>query len=89
MAAPLWSSAASTRSGSYWPWAATDKPHWAWLEQIAYHVKVKPEGWQTKHVAGPVALAKVQGAQVVERAVRESQQIHGGRGYEGGKTMTE
>ncbi|KAK6849966.1 hypothetical protein PG995_013799 [Apiospora arundinis] len=63
--------------------------HWAWLEQIAYHVKVKPEGWQTKHVAGPVALAKVQGAQVVERAVRESQQIHGGRGYEGGKTMTE
>ncbi|KAK8012847.1 hypothetical protein PG991_010222 [Apiospora marii] len=63
--------------------------HWAWLEQIAYHVRESPEGWQTKDLAGPVALAKVQGALAVERAVRESQQIHGGRGYERGRTMTE
>ncbi|KAK8035223.1 acyl-CoA dehydrogenase [Apiospora rasikravindrae] len=42
-----------------------------------------------KDIAGPVALAKVQGAQVVERAVREAQQILGGRGYERGRTMTE
>ncbi|KAK8065862.1 acyl-CoA dehydrogenase- middle domain-containing protein [Apiospora hydei] len=63
--------------------------HWAWLEQIAYHVKVSAAGWQAKDIAGPVALAKVQGAQVVERAVREALQILGGRGYERGRTMTE
>ncbi|KAK8058494.1 Acyl-CoA dehydrogenase- N-terminal [Apiospora phragmitis] len=63
--------------------------HWAWLEQIAYHVQRSPGGWQTKEIAGTVALAKIQGAQVVERAVRESQQIHGGRGYERGRTVTE
>ncbi|KAK8064024.1 hypothetical protein PG996_008676 [Apiospora saccharicola] len=63
--------------------------HWAWLEQVAYHVRQAPDGWQTRDLAGPVALAKVQGAQVVERAVRESQQIHGGTGYERGRTMTE
>ena len=35
-----------------------------------------------------MTLPKIQGAQVVECAVRESQQIHGGRGYERGRTMT-
>ncbi|KAK7967204.1 uncharacterized protein PG986_001481 [Apiospora aurea] len=63
--------------------------HWTWLEQIAHHGKMSAEGWQTKDIAGPVALAKVQGAQVVERAVREAQQILGGRDYERGRTMTE
>ncbi|KAK1997318.1 acyl-CoA dehydrogenase domain-containing protein [Colletotrichum falcatum] len=61
--------------------------HWAWLEQIAYHVKV--HGWQAKEIASRIALAKVQGGRVVEQAVRESQQIHGGMGYEKGVTMTE
>ncbi|WYZ43480.1 hypothetical protein EsH8_VI_001179 [Colletotrichum jinshuiense] len=61
--------------------------HWAWLEQIAYHVKI--HGWQTKDVASRIALAKIQGGRVVEQAVRESQQIHGGMGFEKGVTMTE
>ncbi|KAI8276156.1 hypothetical protein K4K60_008057 [Colletotrichum sp. SAR11_57] len=61
--------------------------HWAWLEQIAYHVKI--HGWQTKDVAGRIALAKIQGGRMVEQAVRESQQIHGGMGFEKGVTMTE
>ncbi|KAK1579124.1 acyl-CoA dehydrogenase domain-containing protein [Colletotrichum navitas] len=61
--------------------------HWAWLEQIAYHVKV--HGWQTKDIASRIALAKIQGGRIVEQAVRESQQIHGGIGYERGMTMTE
>ncbi|KAK2006677.1 acyl-CoA dehydrogenase domain-containing protein [Colletotrichum eremochloae] len=61
--------------------------HWAWLEQIAYHVKV--HGWQAKDIASRIALAKVQGGRIVEQAVRESQQIHGGMGYEKGLTMTE
>ncbi|KAK1979005.1 acyl-CoA dehydrogenase domain-containing protein [Colletotrichum cereale] len=61
--------------------------HWAWLEQIAYHVKV--QGWQTKDIASRIALAKIPGGRVVEQAVRESQQIHGGLGYERGVTMTE
>ncbi|KAF6827214.1 acyl-dehydrogenase [Colletotrichum musicola] len=61
--------------------------HWAWLEQIAYHVKVR--GWQAKEVAGRIALAKIEGGRVVERAVRESQQVHGGMGFERGATMTE
>ncbi|KZL69880.1 acyl- dehydrogenase domain-containing protein [Colletotrichum incanum] len=61
--------------------------HWAWLEQIAYHIKV--HGWQTNDVASRIALAKIQGGRIVEQAVRESQQIHGGRGFEKGMTMTE
>ncbi|KAJ3939163.1 uncharacterized protein N0V96_010606 [Colletotrichum fioriniae] len=61
--------------------------HWAWLEQIAYHVHI--HGWQTKDVASRIALAKIQGGRIVEQAVRESQQIHGGMGYEKGVTMTE
>ncbi|KAF5484631.1 Acyl-CoA dehydrogenase apdG [Colletotrichum siamense] len=61
--------------------------HWAWLEQIAYHVKI--HGWQTKDVASRIALAKIQGGRMVEQAVRESQQIHGGMGFEKGVTMTE
>ncbi|EHA46548.1 medium-chain specific acyl-CoA dehydrogenase [Pyricularia oryzae 70-15] len=61
--------------------------HWAWLEQLAHHVKRR--GWQARDLAGPVALAKIQGGRVVERAVRESQQVHGGMAYERGKTITE
>ncbi|TLS22523.1 uncharacterized protein PpBr36_09864, partial [Pyricularia pennisetigena] len=61
--------------------------HWARLEQLAHHVRVR--GWQARDLAGPVALTKVQGGLVVERAVRESQQVHGGAGYERGRTMTE
>ncbi|KAI8185316.1 Acyl-CoA dehydrogenase [Colletotrichum sp. SAR 10_65] len=61
--------------------------HWAWLEQIAYHVRI--HGWQTKDVASRIALAKIQGGRMVEQAVRESQQIHGGMGFEKGVTMTE
>ncbi|TDZ24856.1 Acyl-CoA dehydrogenase apdG [Colletotrichum orbiculare MAFF 240422] len=61
--------------------------HWAWLEQIAYHVKRR--GWQAKDVASRIALAKIHGGRMVERAVRESQQIHGGMGFEKGVTMTE
>ncbi|KZL72731.1 acyl-CoA dehydrogenase [Colletotrichum tofieldiae] len=61
--------------------------HWAWLEQISYHIKVR--GWQANDVASRIALAKVQGGRIVEQAVRESQQIHGGIGFEKGKTMTE
>ncbi|KXH59673.1 acyl-CoA dehydrogenase domain-containing protein [Colletotrichum salicis] len=61
--------------------------YWAWLEQIAYHVHI--HGWQTKDVASRIALAKIQGGRIVEQAVRESQQIHGGMGYEKGVTMTE
>ncbi|KAL0934382.1 acyl-dehydrogenase [Colletotrichum truncatum] len=61
--------------------------HWAWLEQIAYHVNI--HGWQTKDVASRIALAKIQGGRMVEQAVRESQQVHGGMGFERGVTMTE
>ncbi|GKT44268.1 acyl-CoA dehydrogenase apdG [Colletotrichum spaethianum] len=61
--------------------------HWAWLEQIAYHIKI--HGWQANDVASRIALAKIQGGRIVEQAVRESQQIHGGMGFEKGVTMTE
>ncbi|PHH71623.1 hypothetical protein CDD82_6400 [Ophiocordyceps australis] len=58
--------------------------HWAWLEQIAYHVKMSPDGWQSPDIAGRVALLKVQGGQMVELAAREAQQIYGGAGYQKG-----
>lgn len=46
--------------------------HWAWLEQIAYHVQL--HGWQTDTIAGRVALAKVPGGRILELAAREAQQ---------------
>jgi alkylation response protein AidB-like acyl-CoA dehydrogenase len=55
--------------------------HWAWLEQLAYHVKVN--GW-TDDLAGRLALAKVQGGRMLELANREAQQVLGGAGYQQG-----
>ncbi|CAN8098567.1 unnamed protein product [Discula destructiva] len=54
--------------------------HWAWLEQLAYHVKT--HGWQTDSIAGRIALAKVSGGRILELAAREAQQILGGVAYQ-------
>ena len=63
--------------------------HWAWLEQIAFHVNTSPLRWQDPEIAGRIALAKVQGGQMLERAAREAQQVFGGAGYQrGGKGAT-
>ncbi|KAI1498182.1 acyl-CoA dehydrogenase [Biscogniauxia marginata] len=56
--------------------------HWAWLEQIAYHVQVR--GWQSNTIAGRIALAKVSGGRMLELAAREAQQIMGGVAYQRG-----
>ncbi|PFH58621.1 hypothetical protein XA68_13438 [Ophiocordyceps unilateralis] len=56
--------------------------HWAWLEQIAFHVDKSPLKWQCPEVAGRIALVKVQGGQMVELAAREAQQVFGGAGYQ-------
>lgn len=61
--------------------------HWAWMEQIIYHVSKR--GWQAKELGGVIALVKIHGARAVERAARESQQVLGGRGFEKGATFTE
>ncbi|KAF2091086.1 acyl-CoA dehydrogenase NM domain-like protein [Saccharata proteae CBS 121410] len=58
--------------------------HWAWLEQIAFHIQNTLRGWQDPDIAGRIALAKVQGGQMLERASREAQQIFGGAGYQRG-----
>ncbi|KAF2403102.1 acyl-CoA dehydrogenase NM domain-like protein [Trichodelitschia bisporula] len=58
--------------------------HWAWLEQIAYHVKCSETGWEGQEIAGRIALAKVMGGQTLERAAREAQQVLGGVGYQRG-----
>jgi alkylation response protein AidB-like acyl-CoA dehydrogenase len=58
--------------------------HWAWLEQIAYHVQNDSAGWNSQEVASRVALAKVMGGRLLERASREAQQILGGAGYQRG-----
>ncbi|EXJ83935.1 hypothetical protein A1O3_04602 [Capronia epimyces CBS 606.96] len=55
--------------------------HWAWLEQICYHVNVN--GW-TDDLASRIALAKVFGGQMLERSCREAQQVLGGAGYQRG-----
>lgn len=54
--------------------------HWAWLEQIAYHIKI--HGWQNDGVAGRIALAKISGGRMLEQAAREAQQIMGGVAYQ-------
>lgn len=61
--------------------------HYAWLEQIAYHIG--KHGWQAKDIASRIALAKAHGGRILELAAREAQQVLGGRGYEKGVTMTE
>jgi alkylation response protein AidB-like acyl-CoA dehydrogenase len=58
--------------------------HWAWLEQIAYHVQEDNASWNGQAVASRVALAKVMGGRLLERAAREAQQILGGAGYQRG-----
>lgn len=55
--------------------------HWAWIEQIAYHVKVN--GW-TADVASRIAMAKIFGGRMLELACREAQQVLGGAGYQKG-----
>ena len=63
--------------------------HWAWLEQIAFHVKSLPLGWQDPAIASRIALLKIQGGQILELAAREAQQIFGGAGYQkGGRGAT-
>ena len=59
--------------------------HWAWLEQIAWSVKQDRKGWEAKGIAGRIALAKVQGGQILEMAAREAQQVFGGKGYQRGE----
>ncbi|KAK7974401.1 hypothetical protein PG989_016249 [Apiospora arundinis] len=58
--------------------------HWAWLEQIAYHVDHAPDGkgWQSESIAGCIALAKVSGGRILELAAREAQQVMGGVAYQ-------
>lgn len=56
--------------------------HWAWLEQLAYHVQT--HGWHGDAVAGRIALAKVSGGRMLERAAREAQQVMGGVAYQRG-----
>jgi alkylation response protein AidB-like acyl-CoA dehydrogenase len=58
--------------------------HWAWLEQIAYHIQQSPAGWQDPDIAGQIALAKVHGGRILEMANREAQQVLGGAGYQKG-----
>ncbi|KAI0473871.1 acyl-CoA dehydrogenase-like protein [Xylariaceae sp. FL0804] len=68
--------------------------HWAWLEQIAWHVQQAQrggragaddgDGWRNGSVAGRIALAKVSGGRILELAAREAQQIMGGVAYQRG-----
>lgn len=58
--------------------------HWAWLEQLAYHIQNSPLKWQAPDIAGKVALAKVSGGRNLELAAREAQQVLGGVGYQRG-----
>ena len=59
--------------------------HWAWLEQIAFHVQNSPNGFNSQEVAGRIALAKVTGGRLIEKAAREAQQVLGGAGYQRGE----
>jgi len=58
--------------------------HWAWLEQIAYHIQQSPLGWQDPDIAGQIALSKVHGGRLLELSSREAQQVLGGAGYQKG-----
>ncbi|KAH0353412.1 acyl-CoA dehydrogenase, partial [Aureobasidium melanogenum] len=55
--------------------------HFAWCEQIAYHIKAN--GW-TADVASRIAMAKIFGGRMLELACREAQQVMGGAGYQKG-----
>lgn len=58
--------------------------HWAWLEQLAYHISKSPLGFNDPGIAGQIALSKVHGGRILEMANREAQQIFGGAGYQRG-----
>jgi len=58
--------------------------HWAWLEQIAFHVQTSPTGWQDSDIAGRIAMVKISGGKMLEFCAREAQQILGGVGYQKG-----
>ncbi|KAH8731745.1 acyl-CoA dehydrogenase/oxidase [Phaeosphaeriaceae sp. PMI808] len=58
--------------------------HWAWLEQLAFHIQSSPRTWQDPGIAGQIALSKVHGGRILEMANREAQQIFGGAGYQKG-----
>ncbi|KAI3340776.1 acyl-CoA dehydrogenase/oxidase [Ustulina deusta] len=54
--------------------------HWARLEQIAYHIS--QHGWNSRDIAGPIAMAKISGGRILELAAREAQQVMGGVAYQ-------
>ncbi|KAJ5239859.1 hypothetical protein N7468_004478 [Penicillium chermesinum] len=56
--------------------------HWAWIEQLAYHIKVNDGA--IDDLSARIALAKVHGGRLLELANREAQQIFGGAGYQRG-----
>jgi alkylation response protein AidB-like acyl-CoA dehydrogenase len=56
--------------------------HWAWIEQIAYHVKMTGE--MDNSISSRIALAKVHAGRLLELACREAQQIFGGLGFQRG-----
>lgn len=58
--------------------------HYAWLEQLAFHIQASPKGWQDPSIAGQIALCKVHGGRILELAAREAQQVFGGAGYQKG-----
>lgn len=58
--------------------------HWAWLEQLAYHIQHSEKKFDDPEIAGKIALAKVQGGRLLEMANREAQQVFGGAGYQKG-----
>lgn len=60
--------------------------HWAWLEQLAYHINQSPLHFNDPEIAGQIALSKVHGGRILEMANREAQQIFGGAGYQRGGT---
>ncbi|KAI1331036.1 acyl-CoA dehydrogenase [Xylariaceae sp. FL0255] len=61
--------------------------HWAWLEQIAFHIE-KRGGFKSdaargeSDVAGSIAMAKISGGRILEAAAREAQQVMGGVAYQ-------
>lgn len=58
--------------------------HYAWLEQLAFHIQASPLRWQDPSIAGQIALAKVHAGRLLELACREAQQVFGGAGYQRG-----
>lgn len=56
--------------------------HWAWIEQIADHIKAT--GDIGPELSSRIALCKVQGGRLLELANREAQQVLDGNGYQRG-----